>query len=138
MYWKPKDGYPDLNTYQGFSVGDLVRLPWNSSFGEIVRICQMPHWDSPTIIIEWLTNGRIGHHTIESLELIMTHEDMMKKKPWFIITQYDAEMGEYIAVLNGASQEIGFGVNPEHAVYDLLKEINVVGLDSQQYCWGRA
>lgn len=46
--------------------------------------------------------------------------------------------GGYVAVLNGASQEIGFGVNPEHAVYDLLKEINVVGLDSQQYCWGRA
>lgn len=62
----------------------------------------------------------------------------MKKKPWFMMTQYDAEMGEYIAVLNGASQEIGFGVNPEHAVYDLLNEINMVGLDSQQYCWGRA
>lgn len=78
MYWKPKDGYPDLNTYQGFSVGDLVRLPWNSSFGEIVRICQMPHWDQPTIIIEWLTNGRIGHHTIERLELIMTHEQWIE------------------------------------------------------------
>ncbi len=63
---------------------------------------------------------------------------MMKKKPWFIITDYDVETGGYVAVMNGSSNEIGFGKNPEAAVYDLLNEINITGLDSTQYRWGMA
>ena len=40
--------------------------------------------------------------------------------------------------MNGASNEIGFGKNPEAAVYDLLNEINITGLDATQYRWGMA
>ena len=62
----------------------------------------------------------------------------MKTKPWFIITDYDPELRQYVAVLNGASTEIGYGDRADHAVYDLLHEVNRVGLDASQYRWGMA
>lgn len=77
MYYHPKDGYPDLKQYKGFSVGDLVTKKYSSTLGQIVRIYQPPYDKSPYIAIEWRGNGAVGVHGAETLDLYMTHAQWM-------------------------------------------------------------
>lgn len=72
MHFKEKDRYPDLLTCGKFSVGDVVHALCGVTLGDIVRIYQSPFDTTPTIVVDWRSNGRIGRHDECSLVLYMT------------------------------------------------------------------
>lgn len=74
MYFHPKDGYPEVKTYKGFSVGDIVekRQHFSTLRGYIVRIYQPPFDKTPYIVVTWFGNGAVGIHAAENLKRVMT------------------------------------------------------------------
>lgn len=74
-----KEGFPEIKTYKGFSVGDIVSKGgrYNSSLGQVVRIYKPPYDDFPYIEIKWMGNGSVGVHYADNLELYKTHAQWM-------------------------------------------------------------
>ena len=91
MYFHPKDGYPDLKHYKGFSVGDIVHQKnqfYSTTLGHIVRIYEPPFDKHPYIAIEWFGNGAVGVHSAENLVLYRT------RAQWIAEIEKDREQKE--------------------------------------------